>query len=124
MADYLSRVGATAGLVASVQSETRELEPDLLSTGFIPDRMRAEQQLDPEIFPVRAALLSDEKIQASTQTRPAFCGMLCFTFNGGRKLLPVIPRSLRAEALHLIHDAPLSSHMGRDRTWRRARNIF
>ena len=123
MADYLSRVGATAGLVASVQSETRELEPDLVSTGFVPDRIRTEQRMDPEISPVRATLLSDRKLPSkyidSARILYRFRrhltirqdGILCYAFNGGRKLLPVIPRSLRADALHLIHDAPLSGHM-------------
>ena len=62
MADYLSRVGPTSDLVASVQSETRELEPDLVSTGFIPDQMRDGQQMDPEISPVRTAVLSSQDL--------------------------------------------------------------
>ena len=62
MADYLSRVGPTGGLVASVQAESRDLEPDLMSTGFIPDQVRAEQQMDPEISPVRTALLGSQSL--------------------------------------------------------------
>ena len=31
---------------------------------------------------------------------------------------------MRAEALRLVHDGPLSGHMGRDRTWKRARDAF
>ena len=136
IADYLSRVGATAGLVASIQSESSGLEPDLASTVFVPGQVRAEQQLDPETAPVRAALLSDEKLPSKYAASAGilyrfrrhltinFDGTLCYMFNGGKKLLPVIPRSLRAEALRLVHDAPLSGHMGRDRTWLRARDNF
>ena len=62
-------------------------------------------------------------------------GLLCYVHCRGRKshthphgvkedLIPVIPVSLRLQALRLIHDSPLSGHMGRDRTWQRARDNF
>ena len=136
MADYLSRIGPTGDLVASVQAETRELEPSLMSTGFIPDQMRAEQQMDTEISPVRIALLNGENLPSKCTPAARILyrfhrrltigqdGSLCYMFNGGRKLLPVVPGTMRAEALRLIHDAPLSGHMGRDRTWQRARDNF
>ena len=37
------------------------------------------------------------------------------------ELLVVLPRSLRRRMLLLVHDSPLSGHMGQDRTWERAR---
>ena len=136
MADYLSRVGPTGHLVATIQSETRELEPDLMTTGFVPDQIRAEQQMDPDVSPVRTALLSGQRLSSKCADPARLLyrfrrhltvgqdGMLRYMFNGGRRLLPVIPRHMRAEALRLIHDAPLSGHMGRDRTWKRARDNF
>ena len=35
--------------------------------------------------------------------------------------LVALPRVLRRQLLKVVHDAPLSGHMGRDRTWDRAR---
>lgn len=136
IADYLSRVGPTGDLVASVSSDTLGLEPDLTTTVFTADQLRAEQRMDQQISPVRAALLNGQNLPSkspeSARTLYRFRrhlsmgqdGILRYMFNGGRNRLPVIPCGMRAEALRLIHDAPLSGHMGRDRTWKRARDTF
>ena len=136
IADYLSRVGPNGDLVACVRAGTLQLEPDLTTTVFTIDQLRDEQRMDPQISPVRAALLSKQDLPSKSpdgaralyRFRRHLCigndGLLRYLFNGGRTQLPVIPRSMRAEALRLVHDAPLSGHMGRDRTWKRARNAF
>ncbi|KAF0289763.1 hypothetical protein FJT64_012015 [Amphibalanus amphitrite] len=64
------RVGPTGGLVAAVQMETLNLEPDLPSTGINPDQMRAEQQMDPEVSPVRTALISDKELSTAAEEAP------------------------------------------------------
>ena len=38
-----------------------------------------------------------------------------------QELLLVLPKSLRRRLLFLVHDLPLSGHMGQARTWKRAR---
>ena len=136
IADYLSRVGPNGDLVACVTAGTRQLEPDLSTTVFTIEQLRDEQRMDPQISPVRAALLSKQDLSSKSpeaaRTLYRFRrhlgigndGLLRYLFNGGRTQLPVIPRAMRAEALRLVHDAPLSGHMGRDRTWKRAGNSF
>ena len=136
IADYLSRVGPNGDLVACVQAGTQRLEPDLTTTIFTIDQLRDEQRMDPQISPVRAALLSKQELPSKSPESARILyrfrrhlsigndGLLRYLFNGGRNQLPVIPRSMRAEALHMVHDAPLSGHMGRDRTWKRARDAF
>lgn len=136
MADYLSRVGPNGDLVACVQAGAVGLEPDLTTTVFTIDQLRDEQRMDPQISPVRAALLGKQELSSkspeSARTLYRFRrhlsigqdGLLRYLFNGGRNQLPVIPRAMRPEALRIVHDAPLSGHMGRDRTWKRARNAF
>ena len=136
IADYLSRVGPSSGLVASVSADTQGLEPDLSTTVFTTEQLRAEQRMDQHISPVRAALLSGEELSSKSSEAARILyrfrkrlivdqdGMLRYMFNGGRRHLPVIPSALRAVALQIIHDAPLSGHMGRDRTWKRARDTF
>ena len=138
IADYLSRVGPNGDLVACVQAGTLGLEPDLTTTIFTINQLRDEQRMDPQISPVRSVLLSKQELSSkspeSARTLYRFRRHLCigkdellrYLFNGGRNQLPVIPRSMRAEALHMVHDAPLSGHMGRtrDRTWKHARDAF
>ncbi|XP_068200752.1 uncharacterized protein [Palaemon carinicauda] len=62
-------------------------------------------------------------------------GILCYINCKGKCLqehpygvkeewLPVIPKDMRLYALQMIHDSPMSGHMGRDRTWERARKRF
>lgn len=92
--------------------------------------------MDPQISPVRAALLTGQNILSKSSEaahvlhkfRRHFIigqdGMLRYMFNGGRQRLPAIPSSLRAEALRSIRDAPLSGHMGQYRTWKQARDNF
>ena len=136
IADYLSRVGPNGGLVSSMQSQALDREPDLTTTIFSAEQLRAEQRMDQQISPVRTALLSGNRLSSKSSEAAKSLyhfrrrlgigqdGILRYMFNGGRRQLPVVPGNMRAEALRLLHDAPLSGHMGRDRTWKRARDTF
>ncbi|XP_043214965.1 uncharacterized protein LOC122378216 [Amphibalanus amphitrite] len=64
IADYLSRVGPNGDLVACVTAGTRQLEPDLSTTVFTIEQLRDEQRMDPQISPVRAALLSEQDLSS------------------------------------------------------------
>ncbi|KAF0289078.1 hypothetical protein FJT64_012589 [Amphibalanus amphitrite] len=62
IADYLSRVGPNGDLVCSVQAQTLDLESDLTTTIFSPEQLLAEQRMDQQVSPVRAALISGERL--------------------------------------------------------------
>ena len=64
IADYLSRVGPNGDLVRSVQAQTLDLEPDLTTTSFSAEQLRAEQRMDQQTSPVRAALISGEHLSS------------------------------------------------------------
>ena len=145
MADYLSRVGGDGAVVASIRAAVKGSQPNLLSTLLDLDSIEEEQHIDEEIQEVMqniadgaSAGMQSQKNQLlkfMPRLRISSNGLLCYVRCRGRKsqsqphgikeeLIPVIPGSLRLQALHLVHDSPLSGHMGRDRTWQRARDNF
>ena len=147
MADYLSRVGVDGRLVASIQLDAESLEIDPPVSAIIkPDNVALEQGIDPAIGPVVRALrgrvglepMAEESAKRLYSLRNRLKlgsdGLLRYVNYRGHTTqahplgvkeehLVVLPRSLRRQLLHVVHDAPLSGHMGRDRTWERARHV-
>ena len=145
MADYLSRVGANGGLVAAIQHEEEIREPDPPVSAIVkPEIVAAAQGEDPETGPVVRALQGGCDLEVTAgklairlyaqkrRLRIGHDGLLRYTNFRGRTThdsplgvkeehLVVLPRILRRQLLKVVHDAPLSRHMGRDRTWERAR---
>ena len=141
MADYLSRVladvdgGCTAGAVTSKHR--------LTSTFWDTSKLMEAQREDDEVKTVMESLMGAQGGTATSgelhpfrhRLRLSNQGILCYVVREGRgneafphgtkeSWVPVIPTSLREQALTLVHDAPLSGHMGQKRTWERARSSF
>ena len=145
MADYLSRVGADGGLVAAIQHDEEILDPDPpLSAIVKPEYVVIEQGRDDEIGPVLRALKYGGDLDESAwksakllydlrqRLKVGQDGILRYmNFRGrttkdnplgvNKERLVVLPRTLRRQFLQVVRDSPLSGHMGRDRTWERAR---
>ncbi|KAF0289609.1 hypothetical protein FJT64_018730 [Amphibalanus amphitrite] len=51
---------------------TRQLEPDLSTTVFTIEQLRDEQRMDPQISPVRAALLSEQDLSTEPEGAEAY----------------------------------------------------
>ncbi|KAK3877481.1 hypothetical protein Pcinc_017807 [Petrolisthes cinctipes] len=142
MADYLSRVVADE-VEGEFATSAVTGAPRLALTFWDTAKLMEAQQEDEEVKSVMESLMGIEDETAATSTLKPFYqrlrlsnqGILCYVTRKGRRteafphgtkesLVPVIPASLRAQALLLVHDAPLSGHMGQKRTWERARGSF
>lgn len=142
MADYLSRVALgneeNRCLTGAVTST-----PPLVATFWEVNKLKEAQQEDEGLRAATEAMverkgeatLRGELSPFQTRLRVSDGGVLCYVVGGGRRSkespfgsketwVPVIPAPLRAHALQLVHDAPLSGHMGERRTWERARDSF
>ncbi|KAK3883777.1 hypothetical protein Pcinc_011902 [Petrolisthes cinctipes] len=134
MADYLSRVVADEVEGEFAMSAVTGA-PRLAHIFWDTAKLMEAQQEDEEVKSVMESLMGIENETAATSTLKPFYqrlqlsnqGILCYVTRKGRRteafphgtkesLVPVIPASLRAQALLLVHDAPLSGHMGQKRT--------
>ncbi|XP_043196795.1 uncharacterized protein LOC122367597 isoform X4 [Amphibalanus amphitrite] len=70
LSQHEKRVGPNGDLVCSVQAQTLDLESDLTTTIFSPEQLLAEQRMDQQVSPVRAALISGERLSNSRRLQP------------------------------------------------------
>ena len=140
----MSRVGVDGHLVAVLQQKSDHVDEGKWMTElFDLDTFRQEQYRECEIGQVIKAMQENGTIDEECSKgglgrahskgclRLGFDGILRFLNYRGRttrshplgikeELLVVLPRSLRRRMLLLVHNSPLSGHMGQDRTWERA----
>ena len=150
MADYLSRVGHH-GFPLAMQCLSLQVVDGKrdgihqLTTLFTIEELRAAQRSCPAVGPVIQELQSSrsdgticKESECILRRRARLClgsdGVLRYKESKGRStqsqpmgrrqiLVVVLPRSLRRKFLELVHNAPLSGHMGRNRTVERIRDI-
>ena len=149
MADYLSRAGHDMlQKLKCLSVQIQEAVSDgvhRLTTLFSAQETKDAQQLCPAVGPVFRLLSqpvqtvdsdlcaeSRRILQRKAKLQIGLDGILRYreakgrSTDGqplGRKRVVVLPRSLRRKVLELVHDAPLSGLMGRNRTLERIRDV-
>ena len=151
IADYLSRVCSNGQCSPQINApvQSGDSRSQVVTTMFDIEVVKDRQQQDPVLMKW-IAMITDTKSNNDTQSGSKESsstprevermfvdkrGILCLRFNGsqrsprhpaGRKEYNriVLPESLKAEALSLLHDSPLAGHMGQRRTWQKARDVF
>ena len=142
MADYLSR--AQYGPITAAVNQAKADGMATVTSIFSPEEFLHGQKDDLAIQQVKWAMLTNTELGNEVEPEAKLLwrqrqklhvgtdGILRIWNYAGRstKSSPlgkkawqqvVVPKSLRRRFLQLVHDAPVSGHLGRDRTWERVR---
>ncbi|KAG7166617.1 putative Transposon Ty3-G Gag-Pol polyprotein-like 2 [Homarus americanus] len=113
MAYYLSRIVSDVGQMRTTSTGAMNATTHLANTFWDIPTFIKEQQEDEDIA-VMVRILGEHGGRWSRVHR----------YGDKETWVPVVPATLQVQALRLVHDAPLSGHMGQNCTWERARNSF